>query len=329
MKAVCKETGAQEAALQAIEASKRVAVLAHINPDGDTLGSSLALAFALRKLGKAVAIFCADTLPDNLAFLPGYDEIRPASQLPEETDTIVTVDASDLSRFGLAYELNRALFSRAQVINIDHHTTSHCFGSVNLVDASAAATGEQVYDLLLELGVEIDPAIATCLLTALVTDTRVFRTASTTPRTLAIASDLFARGAPLSPIVETVYRNRPLTTLRLWGIALQNLKWEAGIAWTSITKEMQERVGASASEGDGVVDLISSLRNVKAVAVFRETDEGIKVSLRAADGMDVSEVASHFKGGGHPRASGCLLPGTLAEAEQEVIAYMVRRATTG
>jgi phosphoesterase RecJ-like protein len=267
-------------------------------------------------------------LPDNLSYLPGFDGIRRDSRLPADLDTIVTVDSSDLSRLGAVFDDNSSVFDAVAVLNIDHHTTSKCFGHANLVDAGAAATGEQVYDLLLTLGVTIDPIIATCLLTALVTDTRVFRTASTTPRTLAISSKLFEAGAPLSPIVEMVYRNRPLTTLRLWGLALQRLKWDSGIAWTSVTREMQEKVGASPSEGDGVVDLISSLRDVKAVALFRETDEGIKVSLRAADGVDVSEVATFFGGGGHPRASGCLLPGDLEGVQRAVVNYLIKRATS-
>lgn len=322
---VCDDTGQQAAAVRLLAGSSRLAILAHINPDGDTLGSSLALAHALRQRGKEVTVACADILPENLSFLPGYDEIRTDGTLPLDPDVVLFVDASDISRFGVAFDSNRQRLAQAGTINIDHHTTSNCFGDVNLVNSAAAATGEQVYDLLHAMGHPIDINIATCLLTALVTDTRVFRTASTTPRTLAIASQLFERGAPLFAIVEVVYRSRPLATLRLWGLALQRLQWQEGIAWTSITREMERQAGVSPNEGDGVVDLISSLRNVKAVAVLRESDEGIRVSLRAADGVDVSEVASHFGGGGHPRASGCLLDGDVASAERRLVDYLLRQ----
>ncbi len=316
----------QQQAAQLLRQGKHVAVLAHINPDGDTLGSALALAIGLRRLGKRSQVYCADELPANLAFLPSYGEIITAGQLPSDVDLIVLVDASGLDRFGQFYANGSGAFARARLLNIDHHTTNHYFGEVNFVDPSAAATGEQVYALLLELGINIDVPIATCLLTAIVTDTRSFRTPSTTPRTLATAARLFELGAPLGLIIESVYQSRSFSTLRLWGLALERLHFVEGIVWTEITREMQEQVGASPAEGDGVVDLIASLRNVLAAVLFKETAEGIKVSMRANNGVDVAEVAARFNGGGHPRAAGCVIQGRLAAVQREVLQYLAEKA---
>lgn len=307
----------RERALVVLRESRRVALYAHINPDGDTLGSALALAHGLRQLGKEAQVYCADELPGNLAFLPGYDGIGRAAVVPPGRDLAVYVDSGDAARFGTQPSDPMAVLP--VVLNIDHHATNHYFGDVNLVNPDAGATGEEIYYLLVELQVEITPAIATCLLTALVTDTRAFRTPSTTPRTLAIAAELFERGAPLAAIVDAVYYSRSCTTLRLWGLALERLRCERGIAWTEVTGEMEAQAGASPSEGDGVIDVLASLSNVQAVAFFRETADGIRVSFRSTNGVDVAAVAAQFAGGGHPRASGCLVRGRLAAVEREVL----------
>ncbi|MHB9090655.1 MAG: DHH family phosphoesterase, partial [Chloroflexota bacterium] len=228
----------------------------------------------------------------------------------------------DPTRFGEVHENSADIIAHAHVLNLDHHMTNGYFGEVNLVDPMAAAVGELVFALLQQLRVPVDLSIAINLLTALVTDTRCFRTASTTPSTLAIAAELSAAGAPLSTIVQSVYYNRTPSMLRVWGMALARMQLSDGIAWTVITREMQIQAGAAPTEGDGVVDLMSSMGQVQAVAVFRETDGGIKVSLRATDGYNVAAAAAHFGGGGHPRAAGCLLPGPIDEAERLVVSYL-------
>ncbi|MHB1414764.1 MAG: DHH family phosphoesterase [Chloroflexota bacterium] len=195
----------RNAAVRLLRESQRVAILSHINPDGDTLGSALALSHGLRQLGKRTVIFCPDSLPANLAFLPGYEEIQTDGGLPEDLDLIAFVDASDTGRHGRLSIRNRDVPPHVRLLNIDHHQTNDYFGEVNFVDPDAAATGEQIYDILQALQVAIDLPIATCLLTALVTDTQGFRTANTTSRTLAIAARLREMGAPLSTIVECVY----------------------------------------------------------------------------------------------------------------------------
>jgi bifunctional oligoribonuclease and PAP phosphatase NrnA len=311
-------------AVTALLSARQVALVTHINPDGDTLGSALALALGVRQLGVSSTVYSVDELPTNLAFLPGYGQVRRADSLPADVDLVVFVDSGEVSRFGDGHASNGSTGPRR--INIDHHATNRFFADVNLVDPTAAATGEQVYDLLQEAGAEIDQAIATCLLTALVTDTRAFRTPSTSPRTLAIASDLCTRGASLSGIVDAVYHNRSFSTLRLWGLALERMRVQAGVAWTEITDEMQTQAGAAPADGDGVIDLMSSLSEVEAVALFKTTASGVKVSLRSTNGLDVAAVAASFGGGGHPRAAGCLVQGRLAAVQREVLQCLAARA---
>jgi bifunctional oligoribonuclease and PAP phosphatase NrnA len=320
-----RENTSLSAAVDLINASSQVAILAHISPDGDTLGSSLALMLGLRQIGKKAQVFCDDSLPTNLAFLPRSDEVRTSTRLPSDTDLIVLVDASSVDRFGSIYADNSDVFSRAKMLNIDHHTTNQYFGDVNVVDVHAAATGESVLDLLELLGANMTIPIATCILTALVTDTRAFRTPSTTPRTLATAARLFDLGAPLPLIMESVYRSRSLSTLRLWGLALERLRVMDGIVWTEITDDMQALASAQPWEGDGIIDLLASLRQIKVAVLFKQTSDGIKVSLRATDGVDVAEAAVRFGGGGHPRAAGCVIPGRLESVERQVLRYLAQK----
>lgn len=328
LQALATDPSELAAAATLIAGSKRVAILAHINPDGDTLGSSLALAIGLRQLGVETEVFCDDALPANLAFLPGYDGVRTTTRLSPETDLIVAVDAGALDRFGSIYAENQDVFAAARVLNIDHHKTNHYFGDVNLVDINAAATGEMVYRLLEKLEVNVDVQVATCILTALVTDTRGFRTPSTTPQTLATAAKLYEIGAPLPVIMDCVYRSRSLSTLKLWGLALERLKVMDGIVWTVITEQMQSKAKALPSEGDGVIDLIASMRQIKAAVLFKQTEDGVKVSLRSNDGVDVAEAAMRFGGGGHPRAAGFVAQGRIEAIEREVLRYLTRKAST-
>ncbi|MHB1132642.1 MAG: DHH family phosphoesterase [Chloroflexota bacterium] len=310
-------------ALALVRASARIGIFTHVGPDGDTIGSALALAHGLRQLGHRTVAYSVDEPPANLAFLPGYDELR-RDLAPAKHDLLVLVDSDGLPRFGLADPIDAS--PPPKTLNLDHHATNSRCADVNVVDPSAAATGELVFDFLKALGVKITSSIAICLLTTLVTDTRVFRTANTTPRTLSLAGELFAKGAPLNAIVNAVYYNRPFTTVRLWGAALAGLQLADGVAWTEITEEMQTQLGATPGEGDGVIDLLSSIAGVRAVALFRENNGDVKVSLRSTDDADVGAVAALFGGGGHPRAAGSTVPGRLGEVREGVLRALREQA---
>ncbi len=316
---VCEGSEEFHLAVEALRRAGNVAVVGHINPDGDTLGSTLALVHALNRNGKHAVAYCDDVLPSNLSFLPGYDDIKSAIVFDVKYDTIITVDASDTLRLGDVLRKNREQFEAAVLVNIDHHATSACHGQINVVDRSAAASGEIVASILDVLGWPLDLDSATCLMAALITDTRVFRTANTTPRTLALAARLLQIGAPLNMMTEFIYRNRALSTLKLWGAALQDLRIEGGIAWTCISEEMQQAAGAQPHEGDGVIDLISSLSAVTAVVLFRAIGNETKVSMRSTGTLDVSKVAAAFAGGGHPRAAGCTLSEPVDKAVPRVL----------
>jgi len=302
---------------QLLRGTKRAYIMAHQAPDGDSIGSALAMGRALEKMGGKATLACEDSLPSMLAFLPGIEWF--GAQGPRDEDLAIALDAGDLGRFG---SLGRKVKeSGLPLLNIDHHVTNSFFGTVNLVKSEAAATAEIIYDLLPDLKIPLDPILATYLLTGLVTDTQGFRTASTTVRTLEIAAQLMKAGASLSEITEKVFRHWDLSTLRLWGAIIESMRLDGRMVWATETMAMRNRYGASADRGDGVVNLLASVGQADIAIVFREGEEGqIEVSLRSRPEVDVTSIARYFGGGGHPQAAGCSLEGRLEEVVKEVLA---------
>ncbi len=299
-----------------IDGSQRIFLIAHVDPDGDTIGSTLALARALRKMGKECSIACDDLVPEALLFLPGTDEFGKPEITSE--DLIITVDASDPERLGKAYRgvptLNRT------IVNIDHHVTNSMFGAANLVRTEAAATAEIIFELLREWEVELDALLATYLLTGIVTDTRSFNTSSTSPRTLEVSAELMKAGASLTDINENYYGNRPLATLRLWGRMLEEMQMDGHLVWSVTTLDMKNQYSASSGNGDGIVNLLATARDAKAAIVFKEREDGkVEVSIRSRPGVDISPIAVHFGGGGHPQAAGAIVEGNLDQVTRDVL----------
>lgn len=310
-----------EAAERLIICAKRVFVATHAAPDGDAIGSLLGLGRALRKAGKVCTLACADPVPVKLAFLPGSEEVTTCK--PSGEDLIIVLDCSDLKRLGTVYD--EASFKGRPILNIDHHVTNLRFGTVNWVDATAAAAAEQVYDLMMGLGIPLDPSIATCLLTGIVTDTRGFRTPNTTACTLRIAARLMEAGALLAEISEQVFNRRPFSTVRLWGKVVGEAQRRGRIVWGEVTQAALRQCAASPDEGSGIVNFLASTQGADVAVVFAERGCGqIEVDMRARRGVDLSGVALHFGGGGHPQAAGCCLNGSLVEAEERVLAEIER-----
>lgn len=328
--------------------ARRVLICAHKKPDGDTIGSLLGLSHALRALGKQTALVCADPLDGALAALPGAGEIL--TQLPElplvapdgaaegiasggvplPWDLVVTVDVSSLERLGTVYDSAVALRPRLSLLNIDHHFTNDRFGTVNLVDAQAAAATEVVALLLSRLGVRPSVPAATCLLAGLLTDSLSFQTGSTTARTLRVAADLVAAGAPLSSLAFQLFRQRPLGSAIVWSRALGTLRFAAGgrIAWLEVTREMVAGAGPGADSA-GLSGFAGSIAGVDVGMVLEEGADGpIYVGLRSQS-VDVAAVAAEFGGGGHQRAAGCQLapPATLASAREALLPAIEARLT--
>jgi len=299
-----------------LEDAHKIFLIAHVDPDGDTVGSTLALAYALRRLGKECTVACSSPVPDFVSFLPGVEEFG-APQVTDH-DLIVTVDASDPGRLGQTYK--HVLDMGLPVLNIDHHITNTGFGTVNLVRSDAAATAEIVFDLLRGWKLDMDQLLATYLLTGLVTDTRSFSTSNTTARALEISSELVAAGASLTGINENYYRRKGVETLRLWGQMLNRMQLDGRLVWSVNTLEMRTGCSADCDDGDGIVNLLASVREAVAAIVFKENEDNqIEVSIRSRPGVDISSVAVHFGGGGHPQAAGAMVNGTLEQVVPRVL----------
>lgn len=294
-------------------------IFTHVQPDGDTLGSALALGLSLRLLGKKAVVVRSDPLPEIYQFLPGSGEIADWRQVEGDFRVGVLVDCGDPTRVGEAAKL---LAGVALVVNIDHHGTNAGFGQYNYVDVQAAAVGEQIYELLRSMEVDISPAIATCLYTAIVTDTGSFRYESTRESTFRVAAELVRLGAKPAQVAENAFETRSLSSARLLGRALETLELtpDGKVAWLVISRAAFEETGASDGETEGIINYARAIRGVEVGLLFRETGDGkVRVSLRSRHQVDVSRVASHFDGGGHPRAAGCTLSLPLNEAREKVI----------
>jgi phosphoesterase RecJ-like protein len=315
-----------ERAKALLEGADKAFLIAHVDPDGDTVGSTLALAQALRRMGKECTIACSSPMPDFVSFLPGVEEFGT----PQVTDhdLIITVDASDPGRLGQTYK--HVLDMGLPVLNIDHHVTNTGFGTAILVRSDAAATAEIVFDLLRALKLEMDQLLATYLLTGLVTDTRSFSTSNTTPRALEISSELVAAGASLTEINENYYRRKGVETLRLWGLMLNRMQLDGSLVWSVNTLEMRADCGADSDDGDGIVNLLASVREAAAAIVFKENEGNqIEISIRSRPGVDISSVAVHFGGGGHPQAAGALVNGSLEQVVPCVLSKAREVVATG
>ena len=305
----------------------RVLAFCHVNPDGDALGSMLALGWLLRGLKlpgaltpRQISLVCADPVPPKLLFLPGAEHITTTPP-PGPWDAVVTLDSSDAKRVGDPFRGTE--YPPAPVIVLDHHVTNLRFGTLNYVDARAASTSEIVVDLADALGATIGQEAAVCLLTGVVTDTLGFRTSNVSPKVLNTASRLMEAGADLHRITELTLGTRPLSIMRLWGLALSRLHLDEGVLWTEVTREMRERAGVPDEDDGGLVSHLITAHEARVAAVFGELNDGtIDLDLRATLPYEVASVALRLGGGGHPQASGAHLPGPLADAEQQVLTLL-------
>ncbi len=311
----------------ALKRSGSVAILSHIHPEGDTLGSALGCHLALRRMGKDVATFNPDPVPKNLRALPGAAEVIRADRVPRPFECYLAVDATDPKRVG---GLLDGLPAESMVINIDHHVSNTRFGTYNWVDPDAAATGEMIYHLVEALGVPLTKDVATNLYAAILTDTGSFRHANTSPRALRVAAALIEAGVVPHKVAELLFDQRQVEDLHLLGTLLTRTRLSAdgAVAWIEVTREILEQPGATK---DALEDLINYPRSVKGVEVallFREEGaEGVRVSLRSRGKVDVAAVARAFDGGGHKNAAGCTVMGSLAEVRERIFGE-VRRVLT-
>ncbi len=304
----------------AIEKSHRIAVITHVAPDGDAIGSCLGLTHLLRDLGKEVIPVCQDPAPYIVDWLPGISEI--VTSIPVDVDLIISIDLSSVDRMGEAYDADA--LGHIPLMNIDHHVTNTYFGNINWVEPRAVAACEMVYHMAQAFGYPISPQIATYVLTGLLTDTRGLRTANVNARVLRIATHLVELGAPIGQITELTFNRKPLAVIKLWSLALQNLHVEPeGIIWLTITESIRQKAGFDEQSDGGLVSFITSADEACVGVVFTEKPDGkVNVSMRARPGYDVARVAFALGGGGHPQAAGVTIDGPLEDAVRRVLQYL-------
>ena len=305
-----------------IEEGESFTLLSHLSPDGDTLGSSLALAHLLEKLGKTAEIVCPNPVPKIYAFMPGSEKVL----LPEDAagyPRVIAVDCADTPRFGRAVRF----FGKAEMTAaIDHHVTNPRFAQINLVESGASATAEVIKKLYELIGVEIDESAAICLYTGIVTDTGNLSYSNTTPNALRIIADFVEKGlVDISDLNRRIYRTVPYAKTRVQGFVTSNIRLELGgaVGIGTLTQAQMQSYGATNEDCEGIVDCVRDIDCVKIGAFIRESADGsYKVSLRSKCVGDVGRIASRHGGGGHERAAGY----TARESLSTVIADIIAQA---
>jgi bifunctional oligoribonuclease and PAP phosphatase NrnA len=307
------------AALAILRGARTVLIPTHQNVDADGLSSPLAMRLALAEYGvEAYPLITDGDFPSNLRFLPGVESVLVygRDELPDY-DVLCLIDCADRRRLGnFAKDDPSRLDGSVPIVNIDHHKTNDRFGVVNIVEPEASSAGEIVAEILKLWGTTITRDIARALLAGIYGDTLGLRTPSTTPHTIRAVADLVELGAELEPVVDQLFRLKPRSTICLWEHALHNIRWNGPIIWTEMTQEGFRQCGAEMAEAEGIVNFLAGTQGSRvAVILYQDEDKrGWRVSLRGLESnLDVSAIAGHFGGGGHPRAAGAHVEGGEAE----------------
>jgi phosphoesterase RecJ-like protein len=306
-----------EQVLQEIEQRRHFLVTSHARPDGDAIGSTLALAQILRKMGKSAQVVLGDSVPVIYKPLPMAETIVHASQVNGDCDAAIILECDSIQRTRLQGLENCFL------INIDHHASSKPFAHVNWIDPSAVATAELVFRLAQAARVKLTPEIATCLYTAVLTDTGAFCYAPTNACTFELAKYLVEHGADPGKIAQNVYFSSPTSKMRLLGAALSRLERDGAVTWMSVTRRDMERCGALDEDCEGLVNYALGIAGVEVAVFFREVaKERIRVSIRSKGAVNVAEIAEKFGGGGHECAGGFSTAGPVQAAAERVLAEL-------
>ena len=302
-----------ERVLQEIRSRRRFVVTSHARPDGDGIGSALACAQILRVMGKDAEVVMHDGVPRIYQNLPFAERVLQADTAPEN-DAVILLECDSVKRTLLDGLENCFL------INIDHHASGRKFAHVNWIDPTVMATAELVFRLARLACVPVDRDIATCLYTALMTDTGSFMFEGTNEHTFTVARELVLAGADPARCARHIYFGHSTAKMRLLGAALSNLHREGALAWIWVTQEQMQRLGAREEDCEGLVNYALSMADVQVAIFFRELpDHRYRVSLRSKGEVNVSRVAESFGGGGHICASGCSVEGPLAVAVSRVV----------
>ncbi len=309
----------QEAA-RLIQGAERIIFASHLNPDGDTLGSVCALAHLAQQAGKAIQLFCQDSVPEQYSFLFGSEGYLSKVAELGQGDLLVILDCSEPWRLG--EQVEQLLKVAPRVLNIDHHAGGTPMGQVNLIDTSAAAAGVLVHELLTELGWKTDLPAAEALYTAIDTDTGSFRYPNTDARSLRVVADLIESGLRPNKVAERLYESNRPQKYRLLGKALDTLELLHGgrLALLTVTEAMYSQTGAGVEDTGDIVDYARGIAGVEVGAFLRQDGaERVKLSLRSKDGVAVNTLLKKIGGGGHRCAAGATFKGTLAEAREWIV----------
>jgi phosphoesterase RecJ-like protein len=303
-----------------LRSRQRFLITSHLKPDGDSIGSQMALAGALRALGKEVRVVNRDQAAPPLLSFPWVDQIEIADRVEGDYDAVVVMECGDLARTGVEG------LERFFLVNIDHHPGNAMFGAINWFDASAAACGEMVFDLVNALGAPMTPEIATHIYVAILTDTGSFHYSSISPRTFDICRQTLEAGVDPVSVARNVFDSNNIGRLRLFGAVLGSVELEDSgrLATIYLDRAMARAAGGTYEDTEGLINLPLTVKEIQAVAFFKEVDPAqYRVSLRSKGRIDVGEVAKRFGGGGHKNASGCTVDGSLHEVRAQVIPLVV------
>lgn len=314
---------------EVITRSPRLLICGHIVPDGDSLGSVAALGLTLEGMGKKVVMGSPDPIPEALTFLPGADRfvIGCDNLHHEDFDAFVVLDCSVPKRLG---SFRKFLENDLVIVNIDHHVSSESFAHYNYLDAGAAATGEIMTDLIDIMGIDINKDVATCLYVAMVTDTGSFQYENTSSGTLRKAARLMDTGIQSSSINVRLYEEKPIQNIQMMGAALEKLEISpcGRVAWSVVERDMLDRFSAKDEHTDGLINFLRTIKGVEVAMLFREIERGkYKIGFRSKGEVNVNLLASKFGGGGHIRASGCILTGNLQKITRDVVGEAVKEVS--
>jgi bifunctional oligoribonuclease and PAP phosphatase NrnA len=319
----------QEAMAQvvaAVRAHERFVLSSHARPDGDAIGSQLAMAYALDALGKRATLVNRDPVPTPLKPFPGTDRIVVSERADGDFDASIIMECSTLERTGVAG------LDRPVVINIDHHQGNTSYGTVNWFDPSAAACAEMVFDLIVALGVTLTPAIATHLYVGILTDTGSFHYSGITSRTFDICRVLVEAGADPPRVARAVFDSNTLGRLRLFGSVLSGieLSHDGRVAVMRVDQAMAASAGGTYEDTEGLINLPLTVKEIRASVFFKEIEPGdYRVSLRSKGSIDVAAVAREFGGGGHKNAAGCSVRGDYPAARAVILEALTPAIAAG
>lgn len=302
-----------------VRTSRRFLISAHENPEGDAIGSVLALQLALNGMGKEAKVLNQDPTPEALRFLPGAKEIIHRAPEGEGFDAAFALDCGDKPRLGVEFTRVQGV---GKIINIDHHVSNSHFGDINWVDPKASSTAEMIFELLRVIPVVMNRAIAENIYTGILTDTGSFHYSNTSPRAFAVARKCLLAGVDPWKVAEKIYETQPLARLRLLPLVLETLEAaDSGrISFVVVTQRMMKQTGASPALTEDFINFPRSLKGAEVALLFREIEpEKYRVSLRSRGNVDVARVAKEFQGGGHPSAAGCTVEGNLDKVRALVL----------